>query len=118
GAAGARPRRRGGRPGGRPPPRRTLELVENLADGSRRGTLLDVLDVTRTPMGARLLREWILRPLVEREPIQDRLDAVEELAFRTVERGRLREALGQVQDLDRILGRVTVGTSGPPGPRA
>jgi DNA mismatch repair protein MutS len=93
--------------------RRNLELVENLADGSRRGTLLDVLDLTRTPMGARLLREWILRPLVDREPIQDRLDAVEELAFRTVERGRLREALGHVQDLDRILGRVTVGTAGP-----
>ena len=47
--------------------RRNLELVESLADGSRRGTLLDVLDHTRTAMGARLLREWILRPLVELE---------------------------------------------------
>jgi DNA mismatch repair protein MutS len=93
--------------------RRNLELTESLADGSRRGTLLDVLDHTRTPMGARLLREWILRPLVELERIQDRLDAVEELAFRAVERGRLREALGDVQDFDRILGRVTLGTAGP-----
>ena len=93
--------------------RRNLELVENLADGSRRGTLLDVLDQSRTPMGARLLRDWILRPLVELERIQDRLDAVEELAFRTVERGRLREALRSVQDLDRILGRVTLGTASP-----
>lgn len=93
--------------------RRNLELVESLADGGRRGTLLDVLDHTRTAMGARLLREWILRPLVELERIQDRLDAVEELAFRALDRGRLREALAPVQDLDRILGRVTLGTAGP-----
>jgi DNA mismatch repair protein MutS len=93
--------------------RRNLELTESLADGSRRGTLLDVLDHTRTPMGARLLRDWTLRPLVELERIQDRLDAVEELGFRALERGRLREALGRVQDLDRILGRVTLGTAGP-----
>jgi DNA mismatch repair protein MutS len=93
--------------------RRNLELVENLADGSRRGTLLDVLDDTRTPMGSRLLRDWILRPLVAKESILDRLDAVEELAFRTIERGRFRDALHGVQDLDRILGRVTLGTAGP-----
>ncbi|HET7293991.1 MAG TPA: DNA mismatch repair protein MutS, partial [Vicinamibacteria bacterium] len=93
--------------------RRNLELVENLGDGSRRGTLLDVLDDTRTPMGSRLLREWILRPLVDREPVLDRLDAVEELAFGTIERGRFRQALDGVQDVDRILGRVTLGTAGP-----
>src|SRR6266568_3176772 len=93
--------------------RRNLELVESMADGGRRGTLLDVLDETRTAMGARLLREWILRPLVELERIQDRLDAVEELAFRTLERGGLRQVLAGVQDLDRILGRITLGTAGP-----
>jgi DNA mismatch repair protein MutS len=93
--------------------RRNLELVENQIDGSRRGTLLEVLDDTRTAMGARLLREWILRPLLERERIQDRLDAVEELAFRVVERGGLRLALSRVQDLDRILGRVVLGTASP-----
>ena len=93
--------------------RRNLELVESLADGGRRGTLLEVLDHTRSAMGGRLLREWILRPLVELERIQDRLDAVEELAFRALDRGRLREALSRVQDLDRILGRVTLGTAGP-----
>ena len=93
--------------------RRNLELVETLADGSRRGTLLGVLDETRTSMGARALRDWILRPLTNLERIQDRLDAVEELGFRTIERGRLREALGSVQDLDRIIGRVTLGTAGP-----
>jgi DNA mismatch repair protein MutS len=93
--------------------RRNLELVENLADGSSRGTLIEVLDQTRTAMGARLLRDWLLRPLVVVEEVQDRLDAVEELAFQTVERGRFRDALGAVQDLDRILGRVTLGTAGP-----
>jgi DNA mismatch repair protein MutS len=93
--------------------RRNLELVESLADGSRTGTLLDVLDETRTPMGSRALREWILRPLSELERIQDRLDAVEELAFRTLPRGALREALERVQDTDRLLGRVTLGTASP-----
>src|SRR6185369_3423981 len=98
--------------------RRNLELVENAVDGSRRGTLLDVLDLTRTAMGARRLRQWLLRPLAALEPIQDRLDAVEELAFRTVERSRLREVLGDVQDLDRIVGRVSLGTSSPRDLRA
>ena len=93
--------------------RRNLELTESMADGGRRGTLLDVLDHTRTPMGARLLREWILRPLVELERIQDRLDAVEELAFRALDRGRFRDRLGPVQDIDRILGRVSLGTASP-----
>ena len=93
--------------------RRNLELVESQSDGGRRGTLLGILDETRTAMGSRLLREWILRPLVERERIQDRLDAVEEMAFRVVERGRLREAFGTVQDLDRLLGRVVLGTASP-----
>jgi DNA mismatch repair protein MutS len=93
--------------------RRNLELVESLTDGSRRGTLLDVLDQTRTAMGSRALREWILRPLSELERIQDRLDAVEELAFRTVQRGALRGTFGSVQDTDRILGRVTLGTASP-----
>jgi DNA mismatch repair protein MutS len=93
--------------------RRNLELVENMNDGGRSGTLLAVLDETGTAMGARRLRQWILRPLVELEEIRDRLDAVEELAFRTLERARLREVLSGVQDLDRILGRVTLGTASP-----
>jgi DNA mismatch repair protein MutS len=93
--------------------RRNLELVENLADGSARGTLLSVLDETRTAMGSRRLREWILRPLVQLESIQDRLDAVEDLAFRTVERGRFRETIKDVQDIDRIVARATLGTASP-----
>ena len=93
--------------------RRNLELVESLADGTRRGTLLDILDLTQTALGARLLREWLLRPLVEKERIQDRLDAVEELAFKTRESDAAREALAEVQDLDRLMGRITLGTASP-----
>jgi DNA mismatch repair protein MutS len=92
---------------------RNLELTQNLADGGRKGTLLDVLDRTETAMGARLLRDWILHPLVQLAPIQDRLDAVEELAFHTVERGRLRAALARVHDIERILGRVAAGSATP-----
>jgi len=93
--------------------RRNLELVENLRDGGRAGTLLSVLDLTRTAVGARMLRQWLLRPLRDVVAIQDRLDAVEELAFRTLERGACRESLDGVQDIERILGRVTLGTASP-----
>jgi DNA mismatch repair protein MutS len=93
--------------------RRNLELVENLADGGRRGTLLDILDATRTAMGARLLREYLLHPLMNVESIQDRLDAVEELAFRSIERSQLRERLAAIQDIERLLGRVTLGNATP-----
>jgi DNA mismatch repair protein MutS len=93
--------------------RRNLELLENQADGGRAGTLLSTLDATRTAMGARLLRQWIVRPLRQIPEMQDRLDAVEELAFRTLERAALQEALADVQDLERLLGRATLGTAGP-----
>lgn len=93
--------------------RRNLELVESLADGGRRATLLWVLDVTRTAMGSRAMREWILVPLVTRAAIQDRLDAVEELAFRAIECSRLRGALGEIQDLERLIGRVTLRAAQP-----
>jgi DNA mismatch repair protein MutS len=64
-------------------------------------------------MGARLLRAWLLRPLVALERIQDRLDAVEELGFRTTERGKLRETLRPVHDLERLVARAALGTAGP-----
>src|SRR4029450_9458925 len=83
--------------------RRNLELVESLADGGRAGTLRGVLDLCETAMGSRRLRDWVVRPLVRLAEIQDRLDAVEELAFRTRERGGLRSALAPVQDVDRIV---------------
>jgi len=89
-----------------------LEVVQG-SDGGRDGSLLDQLDRTITSAGSRLLRTWLLRPLLSIEPIRDRLDAVEELAFRTIERARLREALKGVQDLERLVARAALGTAGP-----
>jgi len=89
-----------------------LEILEG-AEGGRDGSLLDELDRTVTSVGSRLLRSWLLRPLVALEPIRDRLDAVEELAFRTTERGKFRDAIKAVQDLERLVARAALGTAGP-----
>lgn len=89
-----------------------LEIVEG-ADGGREGSLLAELDLTQTSMGARLLRGWLLRPLARLAPILDRLDAVEELAFRTADRARLRDALSVIHDIERIVSRAALGTAGP-----
>jgi DNA mismatch repair protein MutS len=89
-----------------------LEVVE-AATGGRRGSLLHEIDFTVTPMGGRLLRAWLLRPLVALERIRDRLDAVEDFAFRTTERGKIRETLKAVQDVERLVARAALGTAGP-----
>jgi len=91
---------------------RHLEVTE-AADGSRDGSLLHEIDRTMTAMGARLLRAWTLRPLIGLEQIRDRLDAVEDFAFRTTERGKFRETLKTVQDLERLVARAALGTAGP-----
>jgi DNA mismatch repair protein MutS len=91
---------------------RHLEVVESM-EGGRDGTLLDEIDRTITPMGGRLLRSWLLRPLVSLERIRDRLDAVEELAFRSTDRGKFRELLKAVHDLERLVARSALGTAGP-----
>ncbi|MDE3156774.1 MAG: DNA mismatch repair protein MutS [Acidobacteriota bacterium] len=91
---------------------RHLEVIEG-SERTRAGSLLHELDRTVTAMGGRLLRAWLIRPLVTLEPIRDRLDAVEELAFRTTERGKFREALKAVQDLERLIARAALGTAGP-----
>lgn len=91
---------------------RHLEIVQ-AADGGRTGSLLDEIDRTITPMGGRLLRTWLLRPLTALEPIRDRLDAVEELAVRTPERGKARETLESIQDLERLIARVALSIAGP-----
>jgi DNA mismatch repair protein MutS len=91
---------------------RHLNIVEG-AEGGRSGSLLDILDRTATPMGARLLRQWLLRPLVNLARIQDRLDAVEDFAFRTTERSKLLDLLKQMHDLERLVARVSLGTAGP-----
>ena len=89
-----------------------LEIVEG-SEGGRDGSLLDELDRSVTSIGSRMLRSWLLRPLVSLEPIRDRLDAVEELAFRTTERGRFRDTIKAVQDLERLVARAALGTAGP-----
>src|SRR5439155_18891391 len=93
----------------------TIRHLEVLAgsEGGRSGSLLDELDKTMTSIGSRLLRSWLLRPLVSIEPIRDRLDAVEELAFRATERAKFRETVKAVQDLERLLARAALGTAGP-----
>jgi DNA mismatch repair protein MutS len=89
-----------------------LEVVESMS-GSRTGSLLDEIDRTVTPMGGRLLRTWLLRPLTALEAIRDRLDAVEELVVKTPERGKARETLKSVQDLERLISRIALSTAGP-----
>ena len=89
-----------------------LEVLEG-SEGGRDGSLLREIDRTVTTIGSRRLRSWLLRPLVALEPIRDRLDAVEELAFRTTDRGKFRETLKGVQDLERLVARAALGTAGP-----
>ena len=89
-----------------------LEIVESM-EGGRDGTLLDEIDRTVTAMAGRLLRAWLLRPLVALDRIRDRLDAVEEFAFRSTDRGKFREVLKNVQDLERLVARAALGNAGP-----
>ncbi len=89
-----------------------LEVVQGYQGGSA-GSLLDEIDRTVTAMAGRMLRAWLLRPLVSLERIRDRLDAVEELAFRVTDRGKFRETLRTVHDLERLVARAALGTAGP-----
>ena len=93
--------------------RRNLELVEPLRAGAEGATLLDVIDRTLTPMGGRLLRRWLLAPLVEPAAINARLDAVETLLADGRGRERLREALDGVRDLERLASRAALGRATP-----
>ena len=89
-----------------------LEVVDSM-EGGRDGTLLHEIDRTVTAMAGRLLRSWLLRPLVSLDRIRDRLDAVEEFAFRSTDRGKFRELLKHVQDLERLVARAALGSAGP-----
>ena len=93
--------------------RRNLELVELLRPGTTGLTLLDVLDRTVTPMGARLLRRWLLAPLRVADAIRARHDAVDVLLGDARGRGRLREALDGVRDVERLVGRAVTGRATP-----
>ena len=91
--------------------RRHLELTENLRTGEKRGSLLWVLDRTRTPMGSRTLRSWVERPLLSPVAIRRRLSAVEELYRDNVGRGELMELLRSMGDIQRLTSRAVYGTA-------
>ena len=93
--------------------RRNLELTETMREKKKRGSLLWVLDRTGTAMGARKLHQMIEQPLVDREMIERRLDAVDMLCQNTVDRDEIREYLQPVYDLERLMTRVSYGTANP-----
>ena len=110
------------RPGGTMPldemTRRNLELIESLRGGESGGTLLSVLDRTLTPMGARLLRQWILTPLTEKSAIDSRLDAVSLFTADPIGRERVRDALDGVRDVERLASKAAAGRGTPRDLRA
>lgn len=93
--------------------RRNLELCETLREKQKRGSLLWVLDKTRTAMGARMLRKYIEQPLIDKDEILKRQDAVEELVDAAFSREELREYLNSVYDLERLITRITYQSANP-----
>ena len=93
--------------------RRNLELTETLREKQKRGSLLWVLDKTKTAMGARMLRTYIEQPLLEKETIEARLDAIEELNNNAIMREEIREYLNPVYDLERLVSRITYQSANP-----
>lgn len=91
--------------------RRNLELTENLRTGEKKGSLLWVLDKTKTPMGGRLLRSWVERPLLSPVAITRRLTAVQEMYSDNISRGEIIEILREVGDIQRLAGRAVYGTA-------
>ena len=92
---------------------RNLELVEPLFGGPAKSTLLKTVDRTQTSMGARLLRQWLLRPELDRAEIASRHDGVAELVVQTIPRTEIRRELEHVLDMERLLARVTLGSATP-----
>lgn len=93
--------------------RRNLELVETLREKQKRGSLLWVLDKTKTAMGARMIRSFVEQPLIEKAEIERRLDAIEVLKEHAMTREEIREYLNPIYDLERLIGRVTYQTANP-----
>ncbi len=93
--------------------RRNLELTETLREKQKRGSLLWVLDKTKTAMGARLLRSMLEQPLIDKAEMEKRLDALAELSADSVSRDEIREYLNPVYDLERLLSKVTYKTANP-----
>ena len=93
--------------------RRNLELVETMREKTKKGSLLWVLDKTKTAMGARLLRSYVEQPLIERSEIEARYDAIEELNNHVMSREELSEYLNPVYDLERLITRISYQTANP-----
>lgn len=93
--------------------RRNLELTETLREKQKRGSLLWVLDKTKTAMGGRTLRSYLEQPLIQKDEIEKRLDAIEELCKDSVSRDEIREYLNPIYDLERLLGKVSYKTANP-----
>ena len=93
--------------------RRNLELTETLREKQKRGTLLWVLDKTKTAMGARMLRSFVEQPLIAREEILARQNAIEELNMNYISREEMAEYLNAVYDLERLIGRISYKTANP-----
>lgn len=89
--------------------KRNLELTKSIRLKSKKGTLLWLMDETKTPMGARRLKQWIDRPLIHKDNIEQRLDIVESFIDHFIERDTLRGYLNQVYDIERLVGRVSYG---------
>ena len=93
--------------------RRNLELTETLRDKQKRGSLLWVLDKTKTAMGARMLRNMIEQPLIHKDDIEARLDAITELNDSVITRDELREYMNTIYDLERLMTRISLRTANP-----
>ena len=93
--------------------RRNLELTETLREKQKRGSLLGVLDKTKTAMGARTLRQYIEQPLIDKSEIEKRLDGISELSEKAMLRDEIREYLNPIYDLERLLGKVSYKTANP-----
>lgn len=91
--------------------RRNLELVETLREKDRKGSLLWVLDKTKTAMGARLLRKWVEQPLLNNKEIKKRLDGIEELKKNAILRAEFKELLNPVYDIERLMSKISCGTA-------
>ncbi|WP_416153309.1 DNA mismatch repair protein MutS [Staphylococcus succinus] len=89
--------------------KRNLELTESMRLKTKKGTLLWLMDETKTPMGARRLKQWIDRPLIHKQQIEARLNTVEQFINHFIERDTLRNHLNQVYDIERLVGRVSYG---------
>ena len=93
--------------------RRNLELCETLRERQKRGSLLWVLDKTKTAMGARNLRKYIEQPLVQKYDIEKRLDALNELLDNAISREEIREYLSPIYDLERLVSKITYQSANP-----